>query len=515
MFSRCSATRFLSNSAQKPRKKVDCAVYGCGLSASGALAIPKLIQNSTDDVTASEAKYPKRITYFNTKSIKNVTSGFGFSLFASENRLYGAGINNRFQIGGQLTDSAKFQDYYISTKKINIPAEEILEISSGRAHSLIRTEKGVFAIGDNNFGQCGRDPTVLEHIVGSDESPLQPLTPPTSNPIISIHCSLDTSFLVDSEGKVFSFGLGEDGQCGNETYGIQWSPSLVKGDLEGVRIQKVTGSTDTVMALSNEGEAFVWGQTEYGQAVGATDQIQRKFNHEPPEFVAYADYEALHKHVVMLTDLVNQLRGGLIEEGASKLSKKIATTIEVPDLPTPGPPLLNYHDAVATPGPTTKSFFNPTSQPILSTISTSTGNNSSHPIDPIGIAKQAAQLLEKSSRAVIERCPDDKNPEQNQKDTELINRIATRHALPTPTQFSSKTERDNFIKGFSKIRLTDPDISSIDPKLRVRRDLTRPELETLRTSRKFVYDENIKAKETKYIMVDISYKLNSKPRPFA
>lgn len=203
-----------------------------------------------------------------------MTSGFGFSLFASEKRLYGAGINNRFQIGGQLTDRAKFQDYYISAKRINIPAEEILEISSGRAHSLIRTEKGVFAIGDNNFGQCGRDPEVMEHVVGSDESPLLPLDLPTANPIISIHCTLDTSFLVDSSGKVFSFGLGEDGQCGNERYGIQWKPSEVRGDVQGVRIQKIRGSTDTAMALSDEGEVFVWGQTEYGQAVGATDQIQ-------------------------------------------------------------------------------------------------------------------------------------------------------------------------------------------------------------------------------------------------
>ncbi|ULT91848.1 hypothetical protein L3Y34_009502 [Caenorhabditis briggsae] len=238
---------------------------------------------------------------------------------------------------------------------------------------------------------------------------------------------------------------------------------------------------------------------------------KRKFNHEPPEFVAYADYEALHKHVVMLTELVNQLRGGLIEEGSDKLSKKIANSIEVPDLPTPGPPLLSYQDAVSTPRPATKSFFNPICHPILSTVSTTTGNNSSAPIDPIGIAKQAAQLLEKSSRAVIERFPDDKTPEQNQKDTEFINKISTRHSLPTPyqvyrhectssrrplkLQFSSKTERENFIKGFNKIRFTDPDISAIDPKLRVRRDLTRPELETLRASRKFVYDENLKAKE--------------------
>ncbi|KAF1769978.1 hypothetical protein GCK72_001795 [Caenorhabditis remanei] len=273
MFSRSSAARYLSNSAQKSRKKVDCAVYGCGLSASGALAIPKLVQNP-DDVTASEAKHPKRITYFNTKSIKFVSSGFGFSLFASDNKLFGAGINNRFQIGGQLTDSSKYQDYYISAKKIHIPVEEILEISSGRAHSLIRTNSGVFAIGDNNFGQCGKDPAVIDHIVGSEESPLQPLELPTSSPVVSVHCSLDSSLIVDSTGQVFSFGLNEDGQCGNEKYGIQWKPSPVKGDLSGVKIKEVSGSTDTIMALSEEGDVFIWGQTEYGQAVGATEKIQ-------------------------------------------------------------------------------------------------------------------------------------------------------------------------------------------------------------------------------------------------
>ncbi|ULT86967.1 hypothetical protein L3Y34_006606 [Caenorhabditis briggsae] len=31
---------------------------------------------------------------------------------------------------------------------------------------------------------------------------------------------------------------------------------------------------------------------------------------------------------------------------------------------------------------------------------------------------------------------------------------------------------------------------------------------------KFVYDENLKAKTTKYIMQDIHYKLNDKPRLF-
>ena len=85
---------------------------------------------------------------------------------------------------------------------------------------------------------------------------------------------MDSSFIVDSTGQVFSFGLNEDGQCGNEKYGIQWKPSPVKGDLSGVKIKEVSGSTDTIMALSEEGDVFIWGQTEYGQAVGATEKIQ-------------------------------------------------------------------------------------------------------------------------------------------------------------------------------------------------------------------------------------------------
>ncbi|CAP23397.1 Protein CBG03284 [Caenorhabditis briggsae] len=47
---------------------------------------------------------------------------------------------------------------------------------------------------------------------------------------------------------------------------------------------------------------------------------------EPPKFVAYDDYLALFNHVVRLTDMVNHLRGGIIESGVPKLSLQIANT---------------------------------------------------------------------------------------------------------------------------------------------------------------------------------------------
>ncbi|CAB3408341.1 unnamed protein product [Caenorhabditis bovis] len=276
-----SFSRVLSSapSTSKAKSKVNCAVYGCGLSASGALAIPKLVHNNNTFVTAPEAKFPKRITFFNTENIRHISAGFGFSLFASNKKLYGAGLNNRFQIGGHIADMERRrgQEYYISAKKIKIPMNEndkILGISSGRAHSLILTTNGVYAIGENQYGQCGVNPDLSNTSVGVGDSPLQKIQVGSDYPIVGVHCSLDSSFLLNKAGEVFAFGLNEDGQCANEEYGIQWKPSKIKGDAAGVKIKLVTGSTDTLMAISETGQLFIWGQTEYNQATEACSDIQ-------------------------------------------------------------------------------------------------------------------------------------------------------------------------------------------------------------------------------------------------
>ncbi|UMM30550.1 hypothetical protein L5515_012384 [Caenorhabditis briggsae] len=96
---------------------------------------------------------------------------------------------------------------------------------------------------------------------------------------------------------------------------------------------------------------------------------KRKFHSnldsEPPLFVAYDDYLAMHKHVIVLTDIIQQIRDGLIEEGSTKLGKIIANTCQTtPDLPQRGPPVSAlsevFVDAVSTSAPSssTKSFAN-------------------------------------------------------------------------------------------------------------------------------------------------------------
>ncbi|VDO68994.1 unnamed protein product [Haemonchus placei] len=259
------------------------AVYGCGLSASGALAIPQMVVS--DYVTSREVHKPRRITHMNTRGIKYIAAGFGFSLFASKEKLFGSGLNNKFQITSHVRDTGiKLQEYYISAKRIQLPPKTtILSISSGRAHSLVATTSGVYAFGDNALGQCAQDPEKHKEVHGVSRFSLSPRLIPSDSPAIAVHCSLDTSFVLTKSGEVFAFGLNEDGQCANHSYGVQWKPTKILGDAADEKITSISGSSDTIVALSEKGELFLWGQCEYGQAVlGSGDLNLSRYIPFPP-----------------------------------------------------------------------------------------------------------------------------------------------------------------------------------------------------------------------------------------
>lgn len=46
---------------------------------------------------------------------------------------------------------------------------------------------------------------------------------------------------------------------------INYAPKLVEGDIKNEKIVKVSSAGDCVLALSQSGDVFGWGNTEYGQ----------------------------------------------------------------------------------------------------------------------------------------------------------------------------------------------------------------------------------------------------------
>lgn len=255
------------------------AVYGCGLTKTGGLATPSYVEKRNNPYSISR---PVRIGYCVGKKIRKVASGFGFSLFASSNELYGSGLNNFYQLGGPVNNRKhrRTEDYHIGGKRIMLPEDsgKIIDIAAGRLHSLVATTSKVYAFGDNAQGQCGKNPKKHPFVTHSvSYSKLVHVDLPDEAVPKKVHCSLDTSFILLEDGRLFSFGLNTDGQTGNGFSERNWIPTEVQGDLKGEHIVDVGGSGDTILAVNKNGDVFAWGLSEYGQLQVVTDDIQVDF----------------------------------------------------------------------------------------------------------------------------------------------------------------------------------------------------------------------------------------------
>ncbi|EFO99674.1 hypothetical protein CRE_23171 [Caenorhabditis remanei] len=239
------------------------------------------------------------------------------------------------------------------------------------------------------------------------------------------------------------------------------------------------------------------------------------------------NYRALYDHVLKLTRQVNELQACLMETCSTKVSERLSSACPMAqDPPAIGEPVFCHsNNDVFSFSSSNGDECRPTSYAEISS------KNLPKQLSTLSIAQEAAKMLDKATRAVIERFPDSKDdPEQEKRDLEFFSTFSAKHGLPSPSQahrhpsktacrplklqFASNSERDKFLNGFFKAKNADPSLSSIQSRPRARRDLTREELKRLYESRKFVYDNNLKEKSSKFIMVDIEYKLNKNPRPF-
>ncbi|XP_076290799.1 RCC1 and BTB domain-containing protein 1 isoform X2 [Lasioglossum baleicum] len=83
--------------------------------------------------------------------------------------------------------------------------------------------------------------------------------------ITFISCGHFFNVIVTEDGKVYSWGNNDHGQLGISNFSkTKEEPSKVKG-LDGVIISKVACGYTHVLALSNEGDVYVWGANTYGQ----------------------------------------------------------------------------------------------------------------------------------------------------------------------------------------------------------------------------------------------------------
>ncbi|XP_047530126.1 RCC1-like G exchanging factor-like protein [Vanessa atalanta] len=266
-------------------KSSDRRVYVWGLAETGALGIhmprskktgKKSYRNNFTFVT-----YPKRSSFCERFDVTKIACGYGFTVAAvktsEQHKVFGTGINTDSQIGYHAPRIGKPLEMLLSPAPIYIPytslETKITGLAAGRAHTLILTDnEGVYTLGNNAYGQCGRKINANEEYRGSMAS--HNIKKLGKEKIVDICCGQDHSLFITESGNVYSCGWGADGQTGLGTYENQGFPAAVKGDITSEKIVKVASTADCVLALNDKGELFGWGNSEYGQVPMATNQQQ-------------------------------------------------------------------------------------------------------------------------------------------------------------------------------------------------------------------------------------------------
>uniref|UniRef100_A0A2K6PSP2 RCC1-like G exchanging factor-like protein n=1 Tax=Rhinopithecus roxellana TaxID=61622 RepID=A0A2K6PSP2_RHIRO len=215
--------------------------------------------------------------------ISSAACGYGFTLLSSKTKditkVWGMGLNKDSQLGFHRSrkDKTRGYEYVLEPSPVSLPLDRpqetrVLQVSCGRAHSLVLTDReGVFSMGNNSYGQCGRK--VIENEIYSESHRVHRMQD-FDGQVVQVACGQDHSLFLTDKGEVYSCGWGADGQTGLGHYNITSAPTKLGGDLAGVNIVQVTTYGDCCLAVSADGGVFGWGNSEYLQLASVTDSTQ-------------------------------------------------------------------------------------------------------------------------------------------------------------------------------------------------------------------------------------------------
>ncbi|CAD6565465.1 MAG: hypothetical protein CYPHOPRED_005640 [Cyphobasidiales sp. Tagirdzhanova-0007] len=204
--------------------------------------------------------------------ITHIAAGHGHALIAFRGV---GGAESVFAIGrnesGQLGIGYNSQE---PTRGLveGFGGDYIEELQCGITSSYLRVKQGdqsvVYACGNQNRGQLGIPPALTQ-----GDRPLQSFTSRAtivSPPGASVQ-QLATGFehaLILSDGKLFGTGVNTDGQLGmsDDVDRLTFSEISIPTQLIEDGIASVHAGADTSAFISNEGDLWTFGNSEYAQA---------------------------------------------------------------------------------------------------------------------------------------------------------------------------------------------------------------------------------------------------------
>ena len=242
---------FTSDAKVDSGEDFKCTVYTWGLNDKGQLGVKGELK----------VKYPSFNAAISRLDVASITGG-SKSLFivTTDGKVYSCGDSSNGRLGiGDMALPQMVTTPRLITSLTNYVIKRVAVCSGGK-HCLALTSDGkVFSWGDNTDGKLGQNNRV------SSDTPKM-IEAFWGERIKEICCGTGHSAAINSQGALYTWGLGDYGRLGHGDTQAQLKPKKVK-TLEFCRVAQIAcGSRDAqMMALTEDGRVFTWGDGDFGK----------------------------------------------------------------------------------------------------------------------------------------------------------------------------------------------------------------------------------------------------------
>nr|XP_014343905.1 PREDICTED: E3 ubiquitin-protein ligase HERC2 [Latimeria chalumnae] len=218
--------------------------------------------NDKDQLGGLKGSKIKVPSFSETQSALNVVqvAGGSKSLFAvtAEGKVYACGEATNGRLGLGLSSGTIPIPRQI-TALSNYVVKKVAVHSGGRHAMALTVDGKVFSWGEGDDGKLG-------HFSRMNCDKPRLIEALKTKRIRDIACGSSHSAAITSSGELYTWGLGEYGRLGHGDNTTQLKPKLVKALLGHRVIQVACGSRDAqTLALTDEGLVFSWGDGDFGK----------------------------------------------------------------------------------------------------------------------------------------------------------------------------------------------------------------------------------------------------------
>uniref|UniRef100_A0A131YNV2 Regulator of chromosome condensation n=1 Tax=Rhipicephalus appendiculatus TaxID=34631 RepID=A0A131YNV2_RHIAP len=234
--------------------KGDLLTMGCGeqgqLGRLPARTAPRRACAATQELLKPTKAYIPKPKGCKTRAFDRVWAG-AYATFArlrETGHLYGCGLNNYHQMGGQAQSLSESGTVISVPQPLTSCDEQRWKlVSGGQHHTLLLSEEGtVFSLGRKEYGRLG----LGESTPAGNNDQDKPAPVPGLSGCVDVSCGEAVSYAIDGEGRLHSWGFGTNGQLGHGGDDDLFEPKAVAGKFAGKKALVVSGGGQHAVILA-------------------------------------------------------------------------------------------------------------------------------------------------------------------------------------------------------------------------------------------------------------------------